>query len=256
MGLFVTYNWNAAMWLPPEEHCMGKQMDDYGDAPEGSNTGYPSHRTQIGQFPSSAAAGGATATVLCNFWIGEKVTGEADYNDPNDPDPIHRNPNPPGTHVPNSRSDYDDGIGWVWYVEPNAGPSGVPAELVVSVQVSSIQGGQYVVNVLQDHNMDGDWSMDLSTTRGEWVIVNQNIIVPPGHSTVELPSIRFPTPDMRFIPECFWMRVAVTTESVNLENIDDFGWNGKGPLGEGEIEDVLVHPTPAAGDCRSPQPIQ
>ncbi len=28
-----------------------------------------------------------------------------------------------------------------------------------------------------------------------------------------------------------------------------------GSLGEGEIEDVLVHPTPRAGNCISPQPI-
>ena len=49
------------------------------------------------------------------------------------------------------------------------------------------------------------------------------------------------------------MRVALTDTEINVQ--DEFGWNGTGALGEGEIEDHLVYPTPQAGNCISPQPI-
>ncbi len=249
IGLFVWFNWEL-----PQQNCAGVGGNDLGDAPDGQATGYPPAAVQIGTFPSATASGGPTASVGCNVWIGEKVTGETDYTDPADPDPIHRNPRPPGTNVPNSVSDYDDGVGWVWRPDPSAGPSGLPADLVVSVEISSQQGGQYIINVLQDHNMDGDWAMDsLGTGGGEWAVVNHHVTVAAGHSTVDLPPIRFPTPFVSTMPECFWMRVALTDTEIQVE--DEFGWNGTGPLGEGEIEDHLVHPTLRAGNCISPQPV-
>jgi len=250
IGLFI---WRGHDIAPG--NCAGSGQADYGDAPDGGPTGYPAGAVQTGAFPSSAASGGPTADVACGSWIGERVTGEAGYTDPADPDPITPNPRPPGTNVPNATSDYDDGIGWVWRPDPGAGPAGIPADLIITVEVSSAQGGNYVVNVLQDLNMDGDWSMDsLGTGGGEWVIANHQFNVGPGLSTVDLPAIRYPTPTMTSMPPCFWMRVVLSTAPIEVQ--DEFGWSGTGPVGEGEIEDVLLHPTPTAGNCTSSQPMQ
>ena len=255
IALFIAFNWSSSTWLPFGEHCQGSGMNDYGDAPEGIPTGYEPQPGIMGNFPSSNANNGANTLVLCNFWLGEKVTGEADYNDPADPDPIHRNPNPPGPGpVPNITSDYDDGIGWVWRTAPNAGPVGLPSDFIVQIEVDSNQVREdLVANVLMDLDMNGDWSYP-GTNGIEWVIVNYRIpVVQSGHQTVDLPEIRFPVAPMTAstMPECFWMRVILTDQLIESEI-----WSGTGGLGEGEIEDVLVHPTPAAGDCRSSQPVQ
>jgi hypothetical protein len=255
IGLFVTQNWAAFIWLPPGQHCAGAGMSDYGDAPEGIPTGYPPQPGIMGSFPSSNTNSGANANVQCNFWLGEKVTGEADYTDPADPDPIHLNPNPPGPPpVPNSVSDYDDGIGWVWRPDPNAGPVGLPTDFIVQIEIDSNRVREdLVANVLMDLDMNGNWS-PLGSNGVEWVIMNYRIpVVQTGHQTVDLPQIRFPVPGMTAssMPECFWMRVAITNQPIEIEQ-----WAGTGLLGEGEIEDVLIHPTPVAGDCRSSQPVQ
>jgi hypothetical protein len=249
IGLFVTLNWIGG------GSCVNIGMNDYGDAPLGIPTGYPPQPGIIGSFPSSGATNGANTNVQCNFWIGEKVSGEADYNDPADPDPTHFNPRPPGPPpVPNMRSDYDDGIGWTWYTDPNAGPSRLPSDFVVQIEIQSNQVREdLVANVLMDLDMNGNW--DTPGTNGEeWVIRNYRIpVIQPAHQTVDLPQIRFPVPGMSeaTMPECFWMRVAITNQPVEMEL-----WDGTGMLGEGEIEDQMVHPTTKAGDCRSPQPLQ
>lgn len=255
IGLFVTMNWSNITWLGLSRHCQGQGMDDYGDAPDGIPTGYPPQPGMIGTFPSSNANNGAHSNVVCDLWMGEKITGEADYNDPADPDPIHLNPNPPGPPpVPNQRSDYDDGIGWVWRPDPNAGPSQLPTDFIVSVEISSNKVREdLVANVLMDLDMSGNWNSP-GTSGQEWVIRNYHIpVVQSGHQTVDLPQIRFPTPGMSAstMPPCFWMRVAITDQPIEAEP-----WIGTGQLGQGEIEDYLVHPTPVAGDCRSSQPVQ
>ena len=171
--------------------------------------------------------------VTCHYWAGTEGTAP----EPDRPTSAMR---PPGTNMPNSVSDYDDGIGWVWRPHPGADSSGVPADFVVSVEINSLQGGTYVANVLQDHNMSGNWD----TASQEWVIVNHVFNVGSGFQTVDLPAVRFPVPGVP-MPECFWTCVTVTDAPREFS----------GSLGEGEIEDILLHSTPRAGNCISPQPI-
>ena len=255
IGLFVTMNYTDIASQGLARACQGQGKDDYGDAPDGIPTGYPPQPGIMGTFPSSNANNGAHASVVCDLWMGEKITGEADYNDPADPDPIHRNPNPPGPPpVPNIRSDYDDGVGWVWRPDPNAGAAGLPTDFIVQVEISSNKPRQdLVANVLMDLDMSGNWKYP-GTYGNEWIIQNYRIpAIAAGHQTVDLPQIHFPTPGMigAKMPPCFWMRVAITDQPIEAEP-----WTGTGQLGQGEIEDYLVHPTTVAGDCRSSQPVQ
>jgi len=220
---------------------------DWGDAPYEQPTGYPPSAVAIGAFPSPAIADGARATLGGNFQIGTFVSGEADYNDPQDPDPSNATQLPRGTNVPNQLTDYDDGVTWEW--RP-ANPSGVPADFIITVEAGSDRPRELYFNVLIDHNMDGDWEFDSHfATGGEWQIRNWPIAV-SNRMTIDLPGIRFPI-GAAPMPECFWMRVVLSERPIEVGE-SEFGWAGTGAVGNGEIEDVMVFPTTIPGECTRP----
>ena len=220
-------------------NCVMPDTEDFGDAPDGLPTGYTAPGATTGAFPSRRANDGARTSLACNYWIGERVSGEDGYTDPQDPDPLAPNLRPPGTNVPNAQTDYDDGVGYFWRVAAQSTPDRLPAELIVQVQVNSLSRREVVFNVLVDANRDGDWDQDsLSTSPGgEWAVRNHPEGLSPGFVTYDMPPIRFPIENSG-MPECMWIRVTITDQPINPQT--EFGWSGTGLLGEGEIEDILV----------------
>jgi hypothetical protein len=220
-----------------DSNCVGEGGIDFGDAPDGTPTGYTVPQAQQGAFPSLLANGGATATVGCNFWIGERVTAEADYVDPLDPDPQNPNARPPGSNIPNATSDYDDGVGYEWHIAPQSTIDRLPAELEFAVQVNSLGGQQAFFNVLVDANRDGDWEESTISGAGEWAVRNHPVSLREGFVTYKLPRIRFPI-DASGMPDCMWARITLSTGLAGIQS--ELAWSGTDLLGEGEVEDILV----------------
>jgi hypothetical protein len=221
----------------PDNNCVGEGGEDFGDAPDGTPTGYTQPQAQQGAFPSRQSNGGATATVGCNYWIGERVSAEVDYIDPLDPDPLNPNANPPGSNIPNATSDYDDGVGYEWHIAAQSTIDRLPAELEVSVQVNSLTREQVFFNVLVDANRDGDWNDSAISPGGEWAVRNHPVSLREGFVTYKMPRIRFPI-DTSGMPDCMWARVTLSNGQVGTQS--DFAWRGNDRLGEGEVEDVLI----------------
>ncbi len=219
-------------------NCVGFDGEEFGDAPDQTPTGYAAPGADIGAFPSRRASDGPRAQVRCRYWIGEYVTVEADYTDPNDPDPINPRGRPPGTNVPNITTDYDDGVTYDWLVAAPSAPDRLPAKLNFRIQINSIGQHEVFFNVLVDANRDGDWTDDSPILGpGEWALRNHRVSVRDGFVTYDMPEIDFPI-GTSGMPECMWARVTVSDQPLGLGQ--DIPWSGTGAIGEGEIEDVLV----------------
>ena len=71
LGFFLTSCGSSSVSNPPA-------MADYGDAPDGGATGYPTGFAQTGQFPSLFASGGAHILDISAASLGPGITEEAD----------------------------------------------------------------------------------------------------------------------------------------------------------------------------------
>ncbi|MEL7045359.1 MAG: hypothetical protein AAGL66_10110 [Pseudomonadota bacterium] len=197
---------------------------DYGDAPDGSATGYPGLFAQNGQFPTLAANNGARTLDVNGARLGADASTESDANDPADSDGI---PN-----LSPENTDSDDGIARMM-IQVVAIPP--PAFLDVDVSVpNGGQGGTYWLNVLIDLNMDGEWGGSVPPGNPEWVVKNRPVALAAGERRVER-SDYFAYGNGNRLPDPAWMRVALTSEPVAGTD-----WDGSGEFSVGEIEDHLV----------------
>lgn len=195
------------------------QDGDYGDAPDGEPTGYPTQFSQTGQFPTLYASGGAYTTDLSVATLGPTASAENDANDPSDPD---------GT--PNLvNSDSDNGLVGLGIELTQIPP---PAELTVDVRGGT--GGDLYLNVLIDLDMDGNWGGTAAGGEPEWVVQNYDVSVGAGETqTVAPPPFAFANGNR--VPDGAWMRVALTSEPVMSDD-----WTGTGTFTAGEIEDHVI----------------
>ena len=210
---------------------------EYGDAPDGTATGYPGLFEQTGEFPTLNANDGARTRTINDAILGRTASREDDANDPNDPDgQSNLNPN---------NTDSDDGIiSMVIFLESIP----CPAELQVLVTCPETgNGGEYFLNVLIDLNMNGRWGGTAVNNEPEWVVQNFRVNVSPGDSLVVIPPRFFFSSGNR-LPENAWMRIALTRERIN--NPD---WDGTGEFSSGEIEDHVIE-LPDFGDKCVPIP--
>lgn len=183
---------------------------DYGDAPDGEATGYPSPFEQQGDFPSLLASNGARTADTTDVKLGPDVTDENDSI---------------------QSGDLDDGIVSLYTTLTQLPP---PTTMTVNVTAdAAAQGGQYYLNALIDLDMDGSWGGKASGGESEWVVQNYPVTVTPGAVTpVTPPAFAFTNGNR--VPNSAWMRVALTKEMVKTN------WDGTGEFSTGEIEDHII----------------
>lgn len=204
---------------------------EYGDAPDGSSTGYAGIFEQTGQFPTLEARNGARALQSKDAVLGSVASLEKNANDTSDPDG-QPNLNP-------SNTDSDDGIVSMVII-PVSIP--VPAELQILVSgPAGGSGGDFFVNVLIDLNLNGKWGGTAVNNEPEWVVQNFPVSVTPGDSLVVKPPRFFFSAGNR-LPDKAWMRIALTRESIISSD-----WDGSGEFSSGEIEDHVID-LPKFGD--------
>ena len=197
---------------------------DYGDAPDGSATGYPGLFAQDGQFPTLAANDGARTLDVNGGRLGADASVESDANDPADSDGV---PN-----LAPVNTDSDDGLARMMIQVVSIPP---PAFLDVDVSVPvGGQAGTYWLNVLIDLNMDGEWGGTVPPGNPEWVVKNRPVPLAAGERRVERTDY-FAYGNGNRLPDPAWMRVALTSEPVAGTD-----WDGSGEFAVGEIEDHLV----------------
>ncbi len=211
---------------------------DYGDAPDGTSTGYPTQFAQTGEFPTLFSSGGAHTLSVSGATLGPTASVEIDANDPADSDGV--------ANLAPSNTDSDDGITEMVMVL-----SSIPPPATLTVKVDGGTGGSYFLNVLIDLNMDGKWGGSGAGEESEWVVQNHAVSVAAGESLdVQTPNFAFANGNR--LPDGAWMRIALTSEQV--VSLD---WDGSGVFASGEIEDHVVSLPPGKGlapvvDCNGP----
>lgn len=198
----------------PEPSSLG----DYGDAPDGTMTGYPEKFdfidtgfAQIGNFPTLFKNDGAHTLNVDEVFLGENQgTKEWDADDLNDPD---------GWPNLSVSGDSDDGLTTIRNCLGGGalfGHSNMP--------------GTFYLNLLVDLNHDGFWGGEFHGSP-EWVIPNEEIII---DSTT--PRFEHCIPEHAYLSQT-WMRAAITTTSITSSD-----WDGTGEFNSGEIEDHILLP--------------
>ncbi len=197
---------------------------EYGDAPDGGSTGYPTGFTQTGSFPSLYASNGARTLSVADAVLGTTASVETDANDTSDPDGV--------ANLATENTDSDDAITDFFLMLTAIPP---PATLGINVNgPSGGTGGTYYLNVLIDLDMDGEWGGTASGGEAEWVVQNEQVTVTPGQTTSVSPeSFAFANGDV--LPDGAWMRIALTKESISVSD-----WDGTGEFTSGEIEDHVI----------------
>ncbi|WP_152039736.1 GEVED domain-containing protein [Salinigranum salinum] len=185
---------------------------EFGDAPDGESTGYPSLFATTGNFPTLLSSDGAR-TDESLVVLGRTADTE------------------PDARVVNG--DTDDGIRGF-----NLVLSGIPSTTELTVDVTPTagapQGATYYLNVLVDMDMDGNWGGTGIGNEPEWAVQNHPVEI-QGTEPIEVTPPRFPYGNGNRIPDGAWMRVALTDTPV-----DGADWDGSGEFGDGEIEDHIV----------------
>lgn len=209
-----------AIFLPPMINSV--PLADYGDAPDGTATGYPAAYAQVGAFPTLFASNGARTRDTGHAVLGTSASMERDADDPSDPD-----------GMPNlTNKDSDNGIN-DFFITLNAIP--VTADLFVDVTTpQTAQGGAYYLNVLIDLDMDGTWGGTAAGNEPEWVIKNYAVTAVSG-STLTIHPPSFAYGNGMVLPDNTFMRIALTSEQVTGSD-----WDGSGEFKKGEIEDHIV----------------
>ena len=204
--------------------CTSTGPGDYGDAPDGTSTGYPALFAQTGDFPTLSASNGAVATDVSQATLGPTSSVEQDANDAADPDGV---PN-----LDPSNTDSDDGIvSFVLLL------TSIPPPAVMAVSVNAPQGsaaGTYYINAVIDLDMDGNWGGTVPPGIPEWVVQNFPVALTAGRSaTVELPPFYYGNGNR--LPDSTWMRILLSKERVTVAD-----WTGSGQFSAGEVEDHVI----------------
>ena len=210
--------------------------DDFGDAPDGTDTLYPvfpSEPVIIAQFPTLLASDGARHATLTDCWLGgpdSAPSSEVDANDVSDPD------------------------GLANLVNNDAGDTGLPAipfyldldsatpAATVTVRVTVPSGAPDMtrrLNMLIDWDQSGDWKNPPSGAP-EWAIENFAVNVAPGSTQLISIPITWAT-GADIFPQVFWTRLTLTRATIAAAIPTD-GWDGSGSFVYGETEDYLFHP--------------
>lgn len=176
---------------------------DYGDAPEGTATGYSSGAS-TGNFPTLPANAGPSHPFPFTVWLGEFGTAE---------------------EAPLDGGDADDGV-----LEIDLSQCGASSALV-SVNPGGLAGddldGPFYLNLLADWNRDGDWDDD-GGCAGEWAVQNELIDLSNANGEPIVLAVAFTGGEQ--VNE-FWMRATVSREMYDPSAGGEFA---------GETEDYLV----------------
>jgi hypothetical protein len=205
---------------------------DYGDAPEGGETGYPELFAQDGSFPTLFDSNGARTLSIDEATLGPTASVEVDADDPADPDGAQNLTN----------SDSDDGL-TDFFITLTA----IPAPTTLSVDVVGPEGspgGTFYINAVIDLNMDGEWGGRGANGELEWVVQNQPVQVAAGQTT-PFTSPPFGFGNGNLLPDGAYMRIALTRETV------PGNWDGTGEFSSGEIEDHFIR-LPEIGGKKNP----
>ena len=203
-------------------------LGDYGDAPDGTPTGYDqvlgydpifSGYALTGNFPTLTANDGAWVSNTNTVTLGPSVSNEVSATDPDDPD------GKPNILVPElSNLDlYDDGLEGTCPLTP---PPFGPYKCEWDITVHSNVGGTFYLNLLVDLNRDGMWGAG----NPEWIIENQQVIIDPAVDNIA----KIPLPEDAN-NDWIWMRIAITTQPIQVSD-----WDGTGHFTAGEIEDRII----------------
>lgn len=193
---------------------------DYGDAPDGEPTTYPSPHPAIGMFPSYLINDGGRAVGdppgSSTVWFSTSnymfnVSHEMDYVDLSDPD-----------GVPNIETDFDDGVDYDWlgFTNPNGSFAG---DLNLTFWIDTTTAPSAALNVFMDRNLDAKW--DIS----EWIVQNESYNLNGAPFKVEK-TFGFNVAEDE---HCYWLRAIVSTESISSTD-------GSGVFKNGEVEDWLI----------------
>ena len=203
-------------------------LGDYGDAPDGTPTGYDqvlgydpifSGYALTGNFPTLTANDGAWVSNTNTVTLGPSVSNEVSATDPNDPD------GKPNILVPRlSNLDFDDGLEVRCPLIPPFLIGSYKCEWFITVH--SNVGGTFYLNLLVDLNRDGMWG----SGHPEWIIENQQVIIDPTVDNIA----KIPLPEDAN-NDLIWMRIAITTQPIQASD-----WDGTGHFTAGEIEDRII----------------
>lgn len=206
----------------------GVPVGDYGDAPDGSPTGYPNATlvsgavlAQIGNFPTLYSNNGAHTLDISRISLGGVISEEQGADDPNDPDGT--------TNLVNSDFGDDGVINFMMLLTQ------IPPPAAITLIANSYTTGDFYLNAVADLNMDGEWGGFGANGEPEWIIKNHRVSATgPGPMLIDdAPPFAYSSGNR--IPDPSWMRVALTSESIQGND-----WDGTGEFASGEIEDYLV----------------
>ncbi len=220
------------------------EAGEYGDAPDGGDTGYPGIFAQTGSFPTLFSSNGARTMSVDDAILGDTASIEMDADDAADPDGV--------ANLDPANTDTDDGLTNLFLLLTS-----IPPPATVSVEVNGPAGGSggtFFLNVLIDLDMDGSWGGVAGNGEPEWVVKNHAVTVTSGSKTIVTPPA-FAFANGLILPDGAYMRIALTKESVTSSD-----WDGSGEFSSGEIEDHVIklpemdgkkHPILAV-DCGGP----
>jgi hypothetical protein len=188
---------------------------DFGDAPDGARAGYSSAPGVVGHFPSKAATPGPRHSPLGSFFLGAKVSGEANSRQVN-------------------KDSFDDGAS-VSLAKCGSSTLKVMLNGARLPAATRSAGHTAYVNVWFDWNRDGDWADGSDGCSPEWAIqnlaVSMDTLGPDGLAAL---PIKFKAgKKVRDI----WERVTLTLDQPVS---DPSGGGSASPYNQGETEDYLI----------------
>lgn len=193
---------------------------DFGDAPDGEPTTYPSPGEPMGSFPSYLINNGARAVGdppgQSTVWLSTtnynfNVSHEMDYVDPFDPD-----------GMTNLVTDLDDGVDYDWLGSVNTDNS-FSGDLNLTFWIDTDTAPAASLNVFIDRTVNGEWDIQ------EWIVKNEPYTLNGAPLKVEK-TFAFNVPADE---HCYWLRAIVSTESA-------ISTDGSGIVKNGEVEDWLI----------------
>lgn len=205
-------------------------LADYGDAPDGLPSKYPSGITA--SFPTQFVNNGARHLDTADSAFGPlkadgtlSVSAETDATDAADPDGV-QNIDEPGTD--SDHDALDDGL-----LTPVLAAGGSnKISFLASVASGAPKTTRYV-NMVADWDQNGAWAN--SGGADEWIVQNMAIDVDPG--TTKLLT----TPEFMAGPttDNVWLRMTMSDTPIDAAAFTT-GWDGTGEFAKGETEDYLL----------------
>jgi GEVED domain-containing protein/Big-like domain-containing protein len=203
---------------------------DYGDAPDGLPSQYPSGITA--RFPTQYVNNGAHHLDVTDSAFGPlktdgtlSVSAEKDATDKADPDGIQNIDQPGGD---SDHDAFDDGL-----TTPMLAAGGSnKISFLASVAAAAPKQTRYV-NMLADWDQNGAWSDSGGTT--EWIVQNMAIDVDPGTTAL------LTTPEFLAgaTTDNVWLRMTMSDTPIDATAFAT-GWDGTGEFAKGETEDYLL----------------